>query len=338
VQTVPLVAPGTKPTQVQPVIGGNSTLAARTTKHMAWRVHLTNQAIRQLHILPSKPAMLAAWTQRNRVQFYNLENGTLLEERTIPDAPTAPRQSQPWQDYIASLTQSQASYFLPYIRTRQTDIYTTDDGKLRLYRLQDGRVFMETDGAEQELREARQFITLDLDRALGTVVGLDEACKLHIYQQDLYIGAFDIGLEVDPDLRPALVISRGTNNIYATDGKRLVAVDTNGSVQKTLQTHYFVGRLAASSGGNMVITSDMESGVLRVYHGNGLVLTHQRFAIDLVAEANQVQLLADLPPVSTAISALAAYTRGILAFAMSGVVCVTDVQHMDEIPRPKALL
>jgi len=304
---------------------------------MAWRVHLTNQAIRQLHILPSKQPTLAAWTQRNRVQFYDIESGHLLEERTLPAAPTEPRQSQAWQAYVGSLSRVEGSQYLPHVRTRQADIYTTDDGKLRLYRQSDGRVFMETDGAEEELEEAQDFITLDLDRALGTVVGLDEACKLHIYQQNLYIGAFDIGLEVDPDLRAAVVISRGTNNVYATDGQRLVAVDTNGTVQKTLQTHYYIGRVAASSGGSMVITSDMDSGVLRVYHGNGLVLTHQRFAIDLVAEASQIQLMADLPPVSTAISAIAAHTRGTLAFAMSGVVCVTDVSHMDEIPRPKAL-
>lgn len=305
---------------------------------MAWRVHLTNQAIRQLHILPSKPATLAAWTHRNRVQFYNMENGTLLEERTIPDAPTAPRQSHTWQEYAGALTGANTSFYLPYVRTRQMELYSTDDGKLRLYRLADGRLFMETDGAEEELLQGKDFITLDLDRALGTVVGLDGAYKLHIYQQDMYIGAFDIGLQPDPGLRPSVRISRGGTHIYATDGQRLVAADPSGSVKKTLTTHYFIGQIAASPGGGMVMSSDMESGVLRAYYGDSLVLTHQRFAIDLVAEANQVQLLADLPPTSTAISALAAHQRGTLAFAMSGVVCVTDVQHMDEIPRPKALL
>ncbi len=304
---------------------------------MAWRVHLTNQAIRQLHILPSKPPMLAAWTQRNRVQYYNLENGTLLHEQRIPEAPTEPRTSNGWQQYVASLTGAESDLYLPVVRTRETDIYATDDGKLRLYRLPNGQTFMETDGAEDELPAARDFIALDLDRALGTLVGLDEDYKLHIYQQNIYVGSFDIGLENDPDLRPAVVISRGGSHIYATDGNRLVSVEPSGNVRKTLSTHYYVGRIAASPGGNMVITSDMEAGVLRVYYGDGLVLTHQRFAIDLLAEASQVQLLADLPPVSTAISALAAHTRGVLAFAMSGVVCVTDVEHMDEIPRPKAL-
>ncbi len=116
-----------------------------------------------------------------------------------------------------------------------------------------------------------------------------------------------------------------------------MAVNANGTVQKTLETHYYVARMAISPSGGMVVTSDIESGVLRVYKGESLILTHQRFAIDLVAAATQLQLLADLPPIGTAISALTAYTRGTLAFAMSGVVCVTDVQDLDEVPRPKLL-
>ncbi|WP_347259140.1 hypothetical protein, partial [Methylocaldum sp.] len=51
----------------------------------------------------------------------------------------------------------------------------------------------------------------------------------------------------------------------------------------------------------------------------------QRFAIELVAEAFQVQLLADMPPVQAALSALALADDGLLAFAMSGVICLTDI-------------
>ena len=114
--------------------------------------------------------------------------------------------------------------------------------------------------------------------------------------------------------------------------------DTGGTVLKTLETHYYIGQMASSPTGGMVLTSDMESGVLRAYKGGKLILTHQKFAIDLVADANQIQLMADLPPMGTAISTIIAYNKGIFAFAMSGVICVSDVKQMDEVPRPKTLL
>ena len=83
------------------------------------------------------------------------------------------------------------------------------------------------------------------------------------------------------------------------------------------------------------MTSDGEAGVLRVYKANDLSLTHQRFAIDLVAEATQVQLLADLPPLDTGISGLTLDDSGNVAFVMAGVVCASDLTYMDEVPRPQ---
>lgn len=307
---------------------------------MSWRIHLANQAIRRLQILPGKPPVLAAWTHRNRVHFYQLTNGTLLAEKTIPPAPVAPRSSEAWQQFVGELTGPNPQYALPYVRTRTTEIFATDDGKLRVYKLADDTLTMETDGAEEpiELVGAERFLAMDMDRALGTVAGLDETGKLHIYRQNIRVGSFDVGLQAEMDVRLAVQLSRGGSNIYVTDGRQLVSLDANGKVLKTLATHYFVGQMACSPGGGMLVTSDLDAGVLRAYRGETLTLTHQRFGIDLIAHAQQIQLLADLPPMGTAVSALAAYSRGILAFAMSGVVCVSHVEQMDEVPRPKTLL
>ncbi|GAB5494650.1 MAG: hypothetical protein Phog2KO_48650 [Phototrophicaceae bacterium] len=269
-----------------------------------------------------------------------MDNGTLLNELTLGSAPEAERTSDEWLNFISQTKAPNSNYYLPYIQTQIGDILSTDDGALRIYRQRDERVFIETDGIEQELliEGGEQLISMDLDGALGTFVALDETLKLHIYQQNIRIGTFDIGLKQSEDLRPVVTVSRGGSAIYATDGRRIVYVNSAGVIQKTLETHYYIGQLSASPSGAMVITSDMESGVLRVYKGDKLVLTHQKFAIDLLADANQVQLLADLPPVGTAISTITAHSKGILAFALSGVVCVTHVKHMDEVPRPKKLL
>ena len=307
---------------------------------MAWRIHLANQAIQNLHILPTKPPILAAWISKRRLHYYDLSRGLLLSEQILPSPPNVARKEDDWQNYIAQLISPEKNVYLPYVRMRNTEMYSTDDGKLRLYRDADDRLTMETDGVEEELSivGGERFISVDLDRALGTVVGLDESLRLHVYQQNIRVGAFELELENDVDLRPNVVVSRGGSNIYATDGRSLVSVDTSGTILKKLDLHYYVGRMTCSPGGGMVITTDMENGVMRVYRGETLTLTHQKFVIDLVADAAQIQLLADLPPTTTAISAIAAYNRGMIAFAMSGVICVTDVEALDEVPRPKALL
>ncbi len=305
---------------------------------MTWRIHLTNQAIQHVHIIPGKPPVLAVWVRKRHVYFYSLPDGTRLDERTLPRPPRKRRTSDTWQTYLNLLKAPDDIHYLPHAPLGSVDVYSTDDGKLRLYRTAKG-LYLEVDDTEERLPivDAKRFLALDLDRALGTIVALDETGKLHIYQQNLRIGAYDIGLNGDRMLRPAVAVSRGGGAIFATDGRRLVIIEGSGHVQQTLDAHYDIGRMTCSPGGGMVLTADRQSGVLRAYQGDSLVLTHQKFAIDLVADATQKQLMADLPPMGTAISAMTAYSRGQLVFAMSGVVCATDVTHMDEVPRPKAL-
>ena len=100
---------------------------------MAWRVHLTNQAIQQLHILPGKSPILAAWTRLNRVHYYEFLTGTSLGEKQIPNAPDQPHRSHAWQEFAGSLTGPDTNMYLPMVRTNQGDIYLTDDGQMRIY-------------------------------------------------------------------------------------------------------------------------------------------------------------------------------------------------------------
>jgi hypothetical protein len=311
---------------------------------MAWRIHLTNQAIQHLHILAGRQPALVAWTRPNRVHLYDLETGTLLEERTLPEAPANPhlletRQSEAWQTYLGELQGVDAGVYLPYVQTGNLHIHTTDDGKLRAYRY-GNQIHIATDGNEVALKlnDVSEIVSLAFDRALGTLVLLDDKRRLHIFQQHLAMGVFDVGLSAEAGTRAQVVISRGGGNIFVSDGQQIIAIDINGKVTHRVETHYFVGQLSCSPGGGMVIANDLETGVLRVYHGDSLAPTHQKFAIDLVSKAAQVQLLADLPPPDTGLSAIAAHNKGTICFAMSGVVCVTDVTEMDELPRARKLL
>lgn len=306
---------------------------------MAWRIHLTNQAIQSLNILHGKPPILAAWTRNDRVHYYDLETGDLIDDKRLDGAPSEGRRTHAWYQYINTLIGPEKDMFLPVVRTRRTEIHTSSDGQLRLYRVGDNKLYLEADGVEERLdtAKAERFIALDLDRSLGVIAALDQDARLHIYQQNIRIGEFDIGLSKDPYPRASVIVTQGGGAIFATDGQQIVLVDSGGQVKKQIPMHYRIGRMACSVSGALLLTSDVESGVIRAYNGKDLSLTHQRFAIDLVAEASQVQLMADLPPLGTAISALAAYRKGIFAFAMSGVIAVTDISFMDQLPRPQTL-
>jgi hypothetical protein len=306
---------------------------------MNWRIHLTNQAIRELHTLSGKPSLLAIWIQANRVEFYDLETGALHGHRQIDAPPDGDYLSEEWQTYLASLIDIKGRSYLPTVTTPHATIYTTDDGKLHLFRESYNTLKLMTEGKVSELdtSHAESFISLDLDRALGIVVALDTKGRLSIYQQSIFIGDFDIGLMVDELVGATVIISNGGGTIFATDGRQIVMTDASGDVLRRLNVHYNIRQIACSSGGGMIVTSDNEAGLIRVYSGSDLTPTHQRFAVDLIAEAQQVQLMADLPPLSVAISALTAGNRGAIGFAMSGVICMTNVNNLTKLPRPQSL-
>jgi hypothetical protein len=273
---------------------------------MSWRVHLTNQAILSLDILMGTPSLLAVWTHRERVTFFDLETGTPVEERIFRSSRAGERQSDRWPEFVASLV-APNNVYLPTVRTPEAIIYTTNDGQMRLYHVGDSDLFLEIEGKEVKLesRDASYFHAIGFDRFLGLIAALDNTGKLHIFQQQIPVGVFELGLSLHPDLPPSLAISHGGAAIFVSDGQQLILTDPAGRVRKQLDVHYFVGRIACSPNGKLLVTSDLETGVLRVYNGD-LAVSHQRHAYDLISHATQLQLMADLPPAAMAVTALAA--------------------------------
>lgn len=304
---------------------------------MSWRVHLANQAIQQLYVIPAKLPTLAVWTRHDLVHFYELEAGKLLGETKLPPPPQEAFSSPVWQAYLNTLQVLQTGVYLPHVRIKSTDILLSDDGKTRLYFQRGRELIFDDNGMLSALPtpDVKRFLAVEFDRQLANTVAIDSTGKLYLYQQETLLGAFDVGLRVEEEGRALLAISRGGNQIFASDGHRLVVVSPTGKLKKTIETHYDIGRIACSPSGSLLAVSDREAGVLRAYRGDDLTLTHQKFAIELVAQSEKVQLFADLPPINTAISALSAFTQGMIPFAMSGVVCMTDVTYMDELPQKK---
>ncbi len=305
---------------------------------MAWRVHLSKQAIRALHIMPGQAGQLAVWTRADTVYYYDLMTGVQLSRQQISPMPDSDRGGKAWQDFIDSLKSPDSGIFLPFVSASGISIYNSHDGKMRLYHTGAAELYLEklTQEIRLPIEDAGEFRSIDLERSSGTTAALDEKSQLHLFQHDVRIGRFDVGLKVRARRRPAVIAVPG--GVLATDGRRLVRTNIGGSVVTALDVHYSIGRIACSPDGRTLVTSDMEAGVLRVYDAHSLQVTHQRFAIDLIASAQQVQLLADLPPAGVALSALSVASNSWLAFAMAGVICAADVAEMHKVPRPRSLV
>ena len=302
---------------------------------MAWRLHLTNQAINQLNILDD---LLGIWVRRDRVIYHTLDTGTQYGETVLIPPDTTDRQSELWLSFVTELV-APNDQFLPFVQLPQMTLHITNDGRMRLYHDNANGLFLDTDGREVTLDAGKtiEFTTVALDRFLGLIAALDENGQMHIFQQHIRVGAFDLKLNMDLDARPQIAITSGGGSIFVTDSRKLVLTDSGGRTRKSLDLAYDVRQMACSPDGKYLVTCDMEIGLIRVYDGKSLTLIYQRFAIDLMAHATQVQLIADMPPVFVAPSALTINNDGMIAFAMSGVICVTDLSHMDELPRPQTL-
>jgi hypothetical protein len=303
---------------------------------MAWRVHLTNQAIQRLDILPGKPTLLAAWTQRDRATYFDLETGVEMGEHQHK---AVARQSDKWPEFAASLVAPNGAH-LPYVRTAGATLYTTEDGRMRLFYMGEAMLSLEVEGKDVplEVKGTSNFRALAFDRMMGVIAALDEKGKLHVYQQHIRVGAFDLKMKPGEDYAPALAIAEGGTSIFVSSGTEIAMTDAGGKVKKRQSVHYFIRRIACSPDGKLLATTDGETGVIRVYDGTDLTPTHQRHAIDLLHRADQLQLIADFPPATAAPGALVVGNGGVLAFTIAGVVCATGLKQMDALPRPQPLL
>jgi hypothetical protein len=306
---------------------------------MAWRVHLTNGAIQNLQILPpgnGKQTLLVAWTQRDRASYFDLETGAYISEHKHT---AVGRQSDKWAEFVGGLIAPNGTH-LPVIRTAQFTMYITSDGKLRLYHMLNSTLLLELDGKEisLELKPKGELGALALDRVMGVIGALDTKGKLYLFQQHISVGTFDMKLVTDEDASPLLAISDGGSALFVSNGREIVLTDTGGKVKKRQAVHYLIGRMVCSPNGQHVMTSDPETGVIRVYNGEDLTPTHQRHAMDMLQDADELQLLADLPPWGAAPGSMAIDDKGNVAFNISGVVCVTALKRMDALPRRQPLL
>lgn len=294
---------------------------------MAWRVHLSDEAVYRLDILKD---ILCVWVAMDEAAFFDLETGAALGTLAVSVPPDGlpERGTDEWMAFLDGLRAPNGAR-LPVIRLPNLTVHQTDDGTRRLY--DDGHgVTLPTDDGETSLGMAdKLFIAVKMDRGQGLVAALDERSNLYVYEQALPLTTeTDIGLQRHDDLLPDVVIADAGSALYAADGMQVVRATRDGGVVTTLKLPYPVGQIACSRNGEVLITTDSETGILRVYQGERMHFTHQKFAIDLFAAAQQVQLLADVPTPRLGVSALTVTDEGVVAFAMDGIVTVTHFTAM----------
>lgn len=286
-----------------------------------------------MDILTGKPNLLAAWTAADRVSFMDLQYGTKIDDRIIELPSVDDRQSDAWLGFIETLTAPNKA-FLPCVRTPVGMLLCAPDASLRLIHEGKAELFLVMSGRESKLELGRgtNLIAVNFEPVNGMIAALDSKAQIHLFQRQVKIGSFETGLTFEDDLTPVMAIPDGGAAIYVSDGRRLIVMENTGRIRRSVDLHYALGSLCCSPDGKLVATSDLESNVLRVYRGEDLAATHQRFAVDLLADAKRTQLMAGAISGSAAAGPLALNNKGALVFAMGGVICATNIAKMRSVP------
>lgn len=304
---------------------------------MAWRALLSNRPIRRVDLLPSKPAALAAWTHPNRVTLLDLQHGAKIDELHFDEPGGVDFLSPLWRAYVASL-KTPGDVILPLVRAGRVTVMTSRDGQTRLFRAGDGTLTLETEGQLFPLviEPDAAVLALTVSASGRSVALLDRKGRLHLYQMHVRTGVFEVGLHPLDELAPALALTDDGSRVFASDGQRLSVVDAAGRVILRTETPYPLGALACSGDGKWLVTTDLEANVIRAYSSADLSVTHQRFAVDLLADARRAQVLPVTITSGAAVGPLSVNTRGVVAFATSsGLVCATSLTRMKAVPKQK---
>lgn len=301
---------------------------------MTWRVHLANSAVRLLEALPASRPQLAAWAAPLRLKVFDMADGATLDERTVPPFPALSAPPELWERYQEDALRLPNGLLLTHLQLAQRVLYLTRDGAQRLHWDGSGALTFidDQEALALEAPNVKRWGAVDFDRDLGYTAAIAEDGTLYVFERDVFKGCYDVGLQPADDRRCYVSIRRG-QHLYASDGQVLVAVGADGTVRKRQLLPYRVAHLAVSDDGQRLALVDYEDGIVRLYRGADLQLTHQRFAIDLILEAVPRQLVEELPPPMTAVGSLALTDGGWVAFSMGGMVCSAHQDALTALPR-----
>lgn len=302
-----------------------------------WRIPVSDQPVQRLDFVNGEPEILAAWT-RTQVFFLDAATGDRLGERIFDyQRSVEDRSGDDWRAFLNGLTAPNNAP-LPLVRLAHITIHSGEQGRLYLLQIGRDKLYFDANSKETRLDTPGEvsFAAVGLDRALGLVAALDSGGGLHLYQQHMRVGTFNIGLTPRDDLRPAVLVSNEGTAIFVCDGQRIALTNASGRVRRHLDLHYPASEVACSPDGRRLAVCEDEIGVIRVYDGTTLQPLRQRFAIDLLTEARRPPLRRQMSIGKMGLNALALNSKGRLAFALAGIVCMSSIARMTVIPQPGA--
>ncbi len=295
---------------------------------MAWRIQLSNRPIQRLDILSGQRSLLAAWPSPKQVHYFDLQHGTKLDHLNLAEPESPDRDLPAWAEYQKTLT-APNEVTLPVVKGKRFTFYSSANRAIQL--IQDGAAFtLNVNGSESplELEPNIEIARIAMDRTVGLLAFLDYLGRVHIYHRHLRVGIFDTNLAISSDSFPQLIVADGGAAIMVGNGLQIAIFEPDGRIKRRYTTHFPYGVLACSPDSRSLALSDLDSGVIRIYNASNMLLTHQRFAVDLLADAKRAQLLPVTITTSAAISTLAITNKGALAFSTMGLVCVSNLSRM----------
>ena len=301
---------------------------------MGWWLDIADDPPYAVQWLEGDPELIAVWGTLHEVRFYAQTNGA--EYGRLAVTPSVTPNDMGWREFLDTLRAPNGAY-LPVVEAANLVIYTSHDGRLRVYQEGDKSLILDLDGHLAVLDRSGHaaFVTVGLDRELGTLGAVDADKRLHIYQQHVYVGAFPVKMHGDPS----------DWNVLLPDWSDTVLVATIGNVQRFDMAGQLVGSLelpaairsaAVSPDGRWIVTADRDQPVLRVYESE-LHLICQENAWTLWSDTPQVQLLAAAPFMDAQPGSLAVGRDGTLVFSLGGGLCVTHMDRLTPIPQPRTL-
>jgi len=304
---------------------------------MNWRLHLSDSPIHTLHLLSSDSSvMLAIWLKASELAFYAAENGALLDVRNVSYPVNLSPTSDGWPVFVDSLRAPNGIY-LPVINTGLWKIYTSHDGRLRVYQGHDHLLILDADGWQSFLERdgEAEVVAVGLDRELGTIGALSADGLLHIYQQHIYLGAYPVSL-TSGTTPPLLLLPDALGCVILIDAESIQVVDTAGQVLRHVMLSAPLSAAACSPDGSRMVILDRGTAILRIFDSQ-LNLIRQQSALDLMENATQLQLLAGLPGPDISSSSVDITNDGLVAFALDGAVCLIHTTEIATAPRTRAL-
>lgn len=301
-----------------------------------WRLDVCDHPVHDVQLVGGDPPLVAVWLTDQSVQFYDVQHGAFYGMLDVMPAPNGDPGGETWRSFLDTLRAPNGAFF-PVVNARQTAIHTSRDGRVHLYHHRDRGLTLGIDGDLFPLEHGgNSMLAAALDRELATVGGLSADNRLHVYQQHVYLGAYDIDAAFDGAV-PVVLLPDAAGLVIIATASALMACDTAGQVQERQRLPFTVGAASCSPDGNLIALVDREQGMIRVYDA-GLRLTHQQHALEVLEHAAPLQLLAGLPVADAVPEALGIDDDGRLVFAVDGIVCRTHLDALTPLPQPRSLL